>query len=540
MDTRLTDFIAFLRDSKLKYKENAIRFVKSDIHGFGVEAIADIAAGETVATITKKAIISVETATLWDDINKVGDTSQTSGDKLSQSSNNTNDDFDDHARDNWCPPLFQLPAAVLFESLLGKRSKWFRYINILPDSLAEIGVPLAESDETLDQIFKGTAVDLLARNMRKVLEDVFNHYIHKLFVHRTQQLGITDETFQNATPEQFMLAFAWVTSRAFEVDSFYDNSLVPIADIFNHRTDGEHVHIEGGAGSSDSDDSDEELAEGNVEDNVDTNNESEIVQNHGKPKGKDAKTQKESDYDELSIVCVKDIKAGSEVFNTFGQKSNTVLYLNYGFTEKNNAYEAAFLHKDDVEMAINAVKEKESSLNDQMTPQREACIQACEFVTNHEVVDDFFQIVTDGTFCRGLLSLLYLYYVPWSKISAMAADEFDIGEHLMQLSTEDVLKIAPELISKTIKRFASILDEKYPPGTSLEGDEKALNNSDGLSRLELNALRIRLGQRKAMKIACEKLFATIEESANEGKTTACTNKSEQTALEPRTKKAKTG
>lgn len=45
--------------------------------------------------------------------------------------------------------------------------------------------------------------------------------------------------------EQFAMAFAWVTSRAFLVEGFHGNYLVPVTEMFNHSTDAEHVHIEG-------------------------------------------------------------------------------------------------------------------------------------------------------------------------------------------------------------------------------------------------------------------------------------------------------
>ncbi|KAJ1931264.1 hypothetical protein EC988_009844, partial [Linderina pennispora] len=44
--------------------------------------------------------------------------------------------------------------------------------------------------------------------------------------------------------EQFLDVTSLVSSRAFMVDVHRDNSMVPFADIFNHKTAGENVHIE--------------------------------------------------------------------------------------------------------------------------------------------------------------------------------------------------------------------------------------------------------------------------------------------------------
>lgn len=536
MDSRLLQFETFLREIGIKFDKKAISFVKSNVQGYGVEASVDIPKGKVVATIPKTAVLSVETASLWKEINKGEKFPPQLQSSAAESKDDAEESSEHHPRDRWCPPLFQLPAAALFEALRGTESPWYRYISIFPTSLAEIGVPMAESDEKISQVFQGTAIDKLTEKMRTDIDDTFNQSIRALFKHRASQLGMKEDIVQNVTVEKFALAFAWVTSRAFQVDDVHDNSLVPIADMFNHQTDGEHVHIEGVGDSSGSDD-DSESEEQDDENDVSDVRKGSTAQNGGKTKKNLRNTKDTVNDDDLSIMCVRKVSAGEEIFNTFGQKCNTVLYLNYGFTEDDNSYETAFIHKDDVNSVLDQLIAEETSANRQMTPERKACIHSCEFVTDHDVIDDFFQISMDGSFCQSLVLLLYLYFVPWNEISDMAEDEFEMMKLLMELSVSDVLKTAPKQIFEAIKRLACLHEETFPPGTSIESDEKALTNISNLTHLELAALRIRLGQRRAMKIACEQLHSIAEGISDIGNYPAFLG-DDYSVSEPQTKRAK--
>ena len=97
-------------------------------------------------------------------------------------------------------------------------------------------------------------------------------------------------------------------SRAFFVGGKYGECLVPCADLFNHRTGENSVAVFGVEDSSDDEDSDETFDENNDGD----------------------------DNRELMIKTVKFIKAGDELFNTFGSQSNASLLHKYGFCETHN------------------------------------------------------------------------------------------------------------------------------------------------------------------------------------------------------------
>lgn len=524
MEDGLINFVTFLQDAGIHFDDKAIRFVKSPLHGYGVIARRDIAVGTIIARVPKTAILSVETATLWRAINKRKLHDDDNDDENDVEDNDDEADSDAHPRDDFCPPMFQLPAAVLFESLLGKESLWCPYLYVLSPSLSEIGVPIGETEDTIKAWFGGTGIDILTLNMRINLKTVFESSVQQLFQQRALELNISADAVKRATWQDFSLAFAWVTSRAFQVDEIHGNSMVPVADMFNHSTDSEHVHIEGVL-ETESDDSDEEEDVRDGRDcerdkayinGTDGGTEIDVADHSSTPDrvGQGEQNCQPDDQlskarDELDIVCVRKVMAEEEMFNTFGQKCNTVLYLNYGFTEADNMYDTAFLNRDDVEDVLNQFC-KNISTECRMESERRACIDAAGVLIYEDVIDDYFQIVTDGTFCHGLLLLIYLFVVPWATIAPLCDNEPDLLDHLMQLSIQDILEAGRTQVADIAKSIVQRIESGYPDGSSIAKDKDLLSLKN-LSPVRKHALRIRIGQRKALNVACEKLFSQADD-----------------------------
>lgn len=517
MDPRLIAFQAFLRDVGATFDSNAIAFTNSKLHGFGVVARKPVKKGTVLATIPKSAILSVKTASLWKHVYESNTAQSNRAEDLDTASETDEAQFN---RNRFCPPLFQLPAAVLFESLQAQRSPWFHYLSVLPRSLAEIGVPLAEKEEDVTTVCRGTGIEIVSGLMRSKLRTAFEKFVKPLFRERAKQLGIEPEVIDSVELNRFVLAFAWVTSRAFEVDALHGNSLVPIADMFNHETDGEHVHIEGSAENEDSDEGESNEEESEDEDQVHnagdgqggelSNDNEKVTANSENGEHRNAPTD-DNLPNVLRIVCVRDVTAGKEVFNTFGQKSNTILYLNYGFTEAHNAHDTAFVHKSDVEEVLRDFSTAVADEDRRMTEKRQNCIETAREIVEVDVIDDFFQITTDGSFCHGLMLLIYLHVVPWKVLAPYCDDEFELMEHLMQLSVQDILDIGAKHIALIVKQIRDEQVRKFPPGTSLATDEAALNDaSHDMAPLVKNTLQIRIGQRTALQLACSQLLSHVD------------------------------
>ena len=197
-----------------------------------------------------------------------------------------------------------LNACALAEraaSLQSARAPFAGYFGILA-KYGEQTLPMFW-DETLRRELRGTELERhLAEDDEAFRED-----------YETHVAPLLDE-YPDIFPRELcdLAAFKAVASiaasRAFFVGGKYGECLVPCADLFNHRTGENSVAVFGVEDSSDDDDSDEAF---------DDNNDGD-------------------DNGELVIKTVKLLKAGDELFNTFGSQSNASLLHKYGFCETHN------------------------------------------------------------------------------------------------------------------------------------------------------------------------------------------------------------
>ena len=102
--------------------------------------------------------------------------------------------------------------------------------------------------------------------------------------------------------------------------------MVPVADMFNHKTDKESVRIFGEDEASSSSDDEEEQEQ---EEQEDQNNK------------KDSEPTDSKEY--LEMFLVRDVARGGEVFNTFGIHGNSHLIHKYGFAELDNDHVTVFI-----------------------------------------------------------------------------------------------------------------------------------------------------------------------------------------------------
>ncbi|KAI9251467.1 hypothetical protein BDA99DRAFT_548509 [Phascolomyces articulosus] len=189
-----------------------------------------------------------------------------------------------------------------------------------------------------------------------------------------------------------------ISSRAFEVDAFHENAMVPFADIFNHRSGDEHVHfvtdfdvcdacgeleycehqyleyLEQGSDAGDDDDQwsdmedDEKMSQASgislksEDENVDEEDDEEDDEgplqdleeledaqvNFWKKDEEKEKAEEEEKKDTCDMILEQDIKKGEEIFNTYGQHPNIVLLSKYGFCQDNNENDYISVGQDTV------------------------------------------------------------------------------------------------------------------------------------------------------------------------------------------------
>ena len=135
---------------------------------------------------------------------------------------------DDDELSNWPnPSTYILATHLLYEMLLGPRSRWQGYIASLPCfDIGSVTVAYRWQDEAL-QWARGTEIErVLARepDSDTTLTSFFNLHAHPMIQAANADL--------QPTLERFTTAHVLVSSRAFVVDLYHGLSMVPLADMY--------------------------------------------------------------------------------------------------------------------------------------------------------------------------------------------------------------------------------------------------------------------------------------------------------------------
>lgn len=133
-----------------------------------------------------------------------------------------------------------LTFALSFEIEQGKKSPWFGYLQSLP---AWENVPLFWSKDDQD-LLVDTELEDYIDEYSAALTDDFNTHIAPLIEENPSYFAPEENPGHIRRRRLFFEASSLVSSRAFEVDDFHGTAMVPFADLYNHKTAAENVHIE--------------------------------------------------------------------------------------------------------------------------------------------------------------------------------------------------------------------------------------------------------------------------------------------------------
>ncbi|GAM28384.1 hypothetical protein SAMD00019534_115600, partial [Acytostelium subglobosum LB1] len=176
--------------------------------------------------------------------------------------------------------------ALIYEAALGPASKWHGYIKSLP---LTVDLPILWDDESL-ALLKGTSIESVVYENRDTLEETFKKHV------AGQLTANHPDLFPAAvfTLENFKRASCLVSSRAFNIDDYHGDAMVPLADM--------------------------------------------------------VKNDKES----LLVSVVRPVKKGGEVFNTYGDHDNSLLLSKYGFLELDNPCDFVRIEPDLVDKVLSS------------------------------------------------------------------------------------------------------------------------------------------------------------------------------------------
>ncbi|KAJ2746519.1 hypothetical protein GGI20_001294 [Coemansia sp. BCRC 34301] len=218
---KLRVLLEWFAENQITYNKEAIKIVEQEpgamspatsksatvlSHGFGVVSLRRLESEEPLVVIPKSAVISAATSALANIFIDAG-----IGGNLA------------------------LCIAVMYEKSLGTDSPWYGYLQSLPECA---DLPLLWDAQSRSWL-KGTDVaQWLDRDEASLLEDF--GVLQALVAEYPAVFG---GSFKWDCFKSFLKVASLVSSRAFSVDVHRDNSMVPFADLFNHHTAKENVHI---------------------------------------------------------------------------------------------------------------------------------------------------------------------------------------------------------------------------------------------------------------------------------------------------------
>eukprot|EP01134_Creolimax_fragrantissima_P003222 CFRG3222T1 len=282
MDGKLEAFSLWMKDNGVWWDTAAITFAHGSevCEGYGIVAATDIASGTKVASIKKSAVLSVRTSPISDMLE--------SGDLIGNLG--TPFHYTNMYKYSRLRCHVGLTIALLHEMSLGDDSKWGPYIHTLPTEVTMPALWSTEEREWLSGTHAERITNVTLNRLQKEYDEVYVPF-------STKHISLFKENVRSF--EAYRLAAGLVSSRAFRVnDVGMESEMLPLADMFNHRSGGEHVHIE-----------DDLLGDGS--------NASGVA----------------SDDDVLDIRTVQDVSKGEEMFNTFGDLPASDLLCKYGFVD---------------------------------------------------------------------------------------------------------------------------------------------------------------------------------------------------------------
>uniref|UniRef100_J3L6F0 SET domain-containing protein n=1 Tax=Oryza brachyantha TaxID=4533 RepID=J3L6F0_ORYBR len=286
----------------------------------------------------------------------------------------------------------------MYERARGAESPWDAYLRLIPDREP---VPLIWPADEAERLLAGTELDKIVKQDRQFICEDWKECIEPLILSGELEVGPDDFSLEN-----YFSAKSLLSSRSFRIDSYHGSGMVPLADLFNHKTGGEHVHFTSAIETSDSDSEDGEDPSNTSSDEQSTIENSADIPSAG------------GDED-LEMIVVRGVNAGEEVFNTYGTMGNAALLHRYGFTEIDNPYDIV-----NIDLAL-VTKWCSTKYSRRYSKARVSLWHNLGYSSCTGQDADYFEISYDGEPQLELLILLYVISLKsdaYDKLASVAHD----------------------------------------------------------------------------------------------------------------------
>ncbi|KAH1229967.1 Ribosomal lysine N-methyltransferase 3 [Glycine max] len=387
-----------------------------------------------------------------------------------------------------------LAFAIMYERSLGGDSPFAGYLQLLPFQEC---VPIVWTLDEVNELLCGTELHLYWKENILPILDLAPLKLNPKF------FGI----------EQYFAAKSLISSRSFEIDNYHGFGMVPLADLFNHKTGAEDVHF---TAMSSNDESDTDVDgcnndEGIVEEEALAQNSSidMTALNNGNcnVSDLDSSSLSESDTSMLEMIMTKDVSSGSEVFNTYGILGNAALLHRYGFTEQDNSYDIVNI---DMELVIQWCS---SVFSDRHSRARVSLWRRLGYSVCGSQDSDYFEISFDGEPQIELLSLLHIMLLPDNAyhkldLSVSVAGNYDESNGTTLLNGDifpskafnmNNKSLLPKKVCDALLSLSDMRESLYGL-KSIEDDIEALGRCSLIRERKLyHSLMLRINERKILQ-----------------------------------------
>ncbi|XP_054781824.1 ribosomal lysine N-methyltransferase 3 isoform X2 [Prosopis cineraria] len=455
---------------------DGLEFVDDPENGIAVRALRLLKEGDVVARIPKDACLTVKTSgarQMIEDADLAGN--------------------------------LGVAVALMYERSLGEESPWTGYLQLLPHQEC---LPLVWTLNEVNELLSGTELHKTVQEDKALMYEDWKENI----------LPVLDFAPSKLNPkffgvEEYFAARSLVASRSFEIDDYHGFGMVPLADLFNHKTDAEDVHFTAVSSNYESDNdvdgnecvTDEELAENSSIDETELG--TALI---GKCSGSNLESSSVvgDDPSMLEMIMIKNVSIGAEVFNTYGSMGNAALLHRYGFTEQDNCYDIVNI---DLELVLQWCSSLFSAryARARVSLWRRLGYSAC--VSQNS---EYFEISSNGEPQTELLMLLYIILLSEDahhKLDISVSIAGNIHEssetslsgdcNILTKKTYDMSRKSL-LTRKVCGALLSVADmrESLYGLNSIEDDIETLGRCDCVRERKLfHSLVLRVGERKILE-----------------------------------------
>ncbi|KAG7098312.1 hypothetical protein E1B28_000273 [Marasmius oreades] len=386
---------------------------------------------------------------------------------------------------------------MMWETAQGSSSRWAEYLDTLP---TRFDTPMFWNAEELDEL-KGTSI---IERLGK--EDAERNYIEKVLpaLKSRPDMFAPESLSVHYTLEQYHIMGSRILSRSFDVER-WDSEDDAVNETANTSA-GSAMDVDGPAER-------EATPEEEEEDTVDVSMVPMADLLNARYGSENAKLFHEET--ELRMVSTKSIKAGEQIWNTYGDLPNAELIRRYGHIDLlplpqgdlGNPGDVAEIRADLIVAAAVPAEDAEARIDWYL----------------EEGGDDILTVESTGDISEPMLLLVRLLVLP--------GDEWKKAKQKRKLPKARADTQCLEIVRRVLENRLS----QYP--TSVKDDESLL--TEELSTNKRHAVLVRLGEKKVLCTALEKVQQQLQVlAAEQPSNTNSGNKRRRFEAEPETTASK--